>query len=60
MLGQEEDERASLAGVVGGDVEVEERGGDGRDVAVVGCAGCGGGGGAGDGDDEVRVLKGAC
>lgn len=53
---QQEDERASLAGVGGGDVEIEDRRGGGRNGAVVRCALGGSGGGAGDGDDQVRVL----
>lgn len=53
---QQEDERARLAGVGGGDVEVEDRRGGGRDGAVVGGALRGVGRGAGDGHDQVRVL----
>lgn len=56
LLGEEEDEGAGLAGVGGGEVEVQDGGGVGGDGAVVGGAGGGVGGLGGDGDHQVRVL----
>ena len=56
MLGEEKDQRAGLAGVGGGKVEVEDCADAGRDGAVVlraeGFVGLSGV----DGDDEVGVL----
>jgi hypothetical protein len=56
LRGEEEEHGALLAGVGGGDVEVEDGAGGLVDFAVVGCAHGGAGRAGGDRDDQVGVL----